>query len=54
VAPGIFSYLDRFSFGITADFDSFPDVDVVADGIRAGFDELVAVAQVPPAAGGAQ
>jgi WS/DGAT/MGAT family acyltransferase len=54
VATGIFSYLDRFSFGITADFDSFPDVDVVADGIRAGFDELVAVAQVPPAAGGAQ
>jgi WS/DGAT/MGAT family acyltransferase len=44
VATGIFSYLDTFSFGITADFDSFPDVDVIADGIRAGFDELVAAA----------
>jgi len=44
VATGIFSYLDTFSFGITADFDSFPDVDVIADGIRAGFNELVAAA----------
>jgi WS/DGAT/MGAT family acyltransferase len=44
VATGIFSYLDTFSFGITADFDSFPDVEVIADGIRAGFNELVAVA----------
>ena len=44
VATGIFSYLDTFSFGITADFDSFPDVDVIADGIRAGFNELVAIA----------
>ncbi len=45
VAVGIFSYLDAFSFGITADFDSFPDVDVIATGIRRGFDELVATAQ---------
>lgn len=44
VATGIFSYLDTFSFGITADFDSFPDVGVIADGIRAGFNELVAAA----------
>jgi WS/DGAT/MGAT family acyltransferase len=44
VATGIFSYLDTFSFGITADFDSFPDVDVIADGIRGGFNELVAAA----------
>ena len=44
VATGIFSYLDTFSFGITADFDSFPDVEVIADGIRAGFNELVAAA----------
>jgi diacylglycerol O-acyltransferase len=44
VAVGIFSYLDRFSFGITADFDAFPDVQVMADGIRAGLAELVALA----------
>ncbi len=41
VAVGIFSYLDRFSFGITADFDSFPDVEVLSTGIRRGFDELL-------------
>ena len=53
VATGIFSYLDTFSFGITADFDSFPDVEVIADGIRAGFNELVALAvstTAPPTA----
>jgi WS/DGAT/MGAT family acyltransferase len=50
VATGIFSYLDTFSFGITADFDSFPDVEVIADGIRAGFDELVAAAESTAAA----
>jgi diacylglycerol O-acyltransferase / wax synthase len=44
VAVGVFSYLDRFSFGVTADFDSFPDVDVVGTGIRIGFDELTAQA----------
>jgi hypothetical protein len=54
VAVGVFSYLDRFSFGVTADFDSFPDVDVIGTGIRTGFDELSAqaavVAAVTPAA----
>jgi diacylglycerol O-acyltransferase len=50
VATGVFSYLDTFSFGITADFDSFPDVDVIADGIRAGFGELVALATAASAA----
>ena len=54
VAVGVFSYLDRFSFGVTADFDSFPDVDVIGTGIRTGFDELTAqaaeIAAVTPAA----
>jgi WS/DGAT/MGAT family acyltransferase len=44
VSIGIFSYLDTMTFGINADFDSFPDVDVLADGIREGVDELVALA----------
>jgi hypothetical protein len=44
VSIGIFSYLDSMTFGINADFDAFPDVDVLARGIRAGLDELVAVA----------
>jgi diacylglycerol O-acyltransferase len=43
ISVGIFSYLDQINFGINADFDGVPDVQVLADGIRAGFDELVAV-----------
>ncbi len=44
IAVGIYSYLETFSFGITADFTSFPDVDVISDGIRAGMAELVVAA----------
>jgi diacylglycerol O-acyltransferase / wax synthase len=40
VSIGIFSYLDEMTFGINADFDAFPDVDVLADGINSGMDEL--------------
>ncbi|WP_158843679.1 WS/DGAT/MGAT family O-acyltransferase [Saccharothrix deserti] len=41
ISVGIFSYLDQITFGINADFDGVQDVQVLADGIRAGFDELV-------------
>lgn len=44
ISVGIFSYLDRITFGINADFDAVPDVQVLADGIRAGFEELVVAA----------
>jgi WS/DGAT/MGAT family acyltransferase len=44
VSIGIFSYLDTMTFGINADFDSFPDVDVLAQGIRNGVEELLALA----------
>jgi len=44
ISIGIFSYLDTMTFGINADFDSFPDVDVLAGGIRNGVDELLALA----------
>lgn len=37
------SYADHFSFGITADYDSAPDVDVLARGIECGVAELVAL-----------
>jgi WS/DGAT/MGAT family acyltransferase len=40
VSIGIFSYLHSMTMGINADFDAFPDIDVLADGIRAGVDEL--------------
>jgi diacylglycerol O-acyltransferase / wax synthase len=41
ITIGIFSYLRAMTMGINADFDAFPDIDVLADGIRAGVDELV-------------
>jgi len=41
ISIGIFSYLDRLDFGITADFDAVPDVGVLSQGIRDGFAELV-------------
>jgi hypothetical protein len=50
VSIGIFSYLNTMTFGINADFDAFPDVDVLAGGIRRGVDELtelVAEEQAP-------
>jgi diacylglycerol O-acyltransferase len=44
VSIGIFSYLNTMTFGINADFDSFPDVDLLANGIRNGIEELKALA----------
>jgi WS/DGAT/MGAT family acyltransferase len=46
ISIGIFSYLRTMSMGINADFDAFPDIDVLADGIGAGVDELVEVADI--------
>ncbi|SEL99474.1 acyltransferase, WS/DGAT/MGAT [Blastococcus sp. DSM 46786] len=42
---GIFSYLDTMTFGINADFDAFPDVDVLSGGIRRGIEELLELAR---------
>ena len=41
---GIFSYLNTMTFGINADFDGFPDVDVLSGGIRRGIEQLLALA----------
>ncbi|WP_243772474.1 WS/DGAT/MGAT family O-acyltransferase [Actinomadura barringtoniae] len=41
VGIAVFSYEGRFTFGLTGDFDGMPDLDVLASGIRGGFDELV-------------
>jgi hypothetical protein len=35
------SYADRFTFGITADYDSAPDVNALARGIEDGVRGLV-------------
>jgi WS/DGAT/MGAT family acyltransferase len=40
VATAIFSYLGKLNFGLTGDFDAMPDLEILAGGIRAGFDEL--------------
>jgi WS/DGAT/MGAT family acyltransferase len=40
ISIAIFSYLERFTFGITADHDGVPDLKVLAKGIRAGLAEL--------------
>jgi WS/DGAT/MGAT family acyltransferase len=41
---GIFSYLNTMTFGINADFDGYPDVDVLSGGIRRGIEDLLALA----------
>jgi diacylglycerol O-acyltransferase / wax synthase len=40
VSIGIYSYLGAVTFGINADFDAFPDVDVLAAGIEHGMQTL--------------
>ena len=41
VSIGNVSYLGRLFFGLTGDFDAMPDLEILADGIGAGFDELI-------------
>jgi diacylglycerol O-acyltransferase / wax synthase len=41
LAIGVFSYAGRMTFGINADHDGVPDVDVLATGIRRGIEGLV-------------
>lgn len=41
------SYTDRLSFGITADRDSTPDVDVLVSALQEAMDALVAAAREP-------
>ena len=46
VSIGIYSYIGQVTFGINADFDAFPDVEVLADGICGGMAELVELAEL--------
>jgi WS/DGAT/MGAT family acyltransferase len=50
IGVAIFSYLDVFSFGITADYSSVPDsdLDILTAGIGRGLAELLAKAGQPP------
>jgi WS/DGAT/MGAT family acyltransferase len=42
IGVAIFSYDGQVNFGITGDYDSAPDIDVLARGIEAGMEELLA------------
>ena len=44
IGVAIFSYDGQVSFGVTGDYDTAPDIDVLCRGIEAGMDELLATA----------
>jgi len=48
IGIAIFSYDGAFTFGVTGDLDTAPDIEVLCSGIESGMSELVA------AAGGAE
>ena len=41
----IFSYCGHVTFGITGDYDTTPDIEVLARGIETGVAELLAAAR---------
>lgn len=45
VGVAIVSYNGRVAFGVTGDYDTAPDIDVVANGIEGGITELVKLAE---------
>jgi diacylglycerol O-acyltransferase / wax synthase len=47
VAVAIFSYDGALSFGVSGDYDTTPDVDVLCEGIQRGLAQLVALVQPP-------
>ena len=48
----IYSYDGSLGFGVTGDYDTAPDVGVLAAGIERGMGELVAAASATPGPGG--
>jgi len=44
IGVAIFSYHGNLTFGVTGDFDTAPDIDVLCRGIEAGLEELLAAA----------
>lgn len=47
IAVAMLSYNGEVHFGITGDYDHAPDVEVVAEGIKVGMDEMLAAAGAP-------
>jgi WS/DGAT/MGAT family acyltransferase len=48
IVVGIFSYDGHLYFGITGDYDTVPDIDVLRRGIEEGVAELLAAARAAP------
>ena len=48
----IMSYDGRLAFGLLGDFDALPELDLVAEDVRAAIDELAAIAAAAPRAAG--
>jgi hypothetical protein len=44
ISIAIFSYLEGLNFGVTADYESAPDIEVLCDGIEASIQEYSAIA----------
>jgi diacylglycerol O-acyltransferase len=44
IGIAIFSYLDTLNFGVTGDYDTTEDLDVLSHGIEAGMADLVKAA----------
>jgi diacylglycerol O-acyltransferase len=42
IGVAMFSYRDKLSFGITGDYTTVPDIEVLAAGIRTAMDRLLA------------
>jgi len=45
LAIAIMSYNGQMNFGLLGDYDALPDIDVIADGIHASLEELLALAR---------
>ena len=43
IGVAIFSYNGKLNFGVTGDYDTAPDIDVLGAGIERGMDELLAL-----------
>ncbi len=51
LAVAVFSYNGHLDFGLLADFDTIPDIDVISDGVRESLAELVELAKAHQADG---
>lgn len=47
IGVAMFSYCDKLTFGITGDYNTVPDIEVLATGIRTAMDRLLAAARRP-------